>query len=170
MTATSPSARSLAEQLREALQNVEPARVAVLCVGNPQRGDDGFGPAVAAALTAAGQARVFDCRTTPENDLPFVAGLEPEIVLFVDAVHFDAEPGSLRLLGPDELRADDFSTHAGSLATAAEFLSEACGARSLLLAGQPAGVVLGDGMSEQMESAVERATALLAEALTPSER
>jgi hydrogenase 3 maturation protease len=160
----------LADQFRDALQDVKPARVVVLCVGNPQRGDDGFGPAVAAALTAGGQARVFDCRTTPENDLPFVAGLEPEVVLFVDAVHFDGEPGALRLLGPDELRQDDFSTHAGSLTIAADFLSEACGARSLLLAAQPADVELGAGMSEEMERAVERATELLAEALTPSER
>jgi len=163
----SSSDRQLAEQLRDALTDVNPMRAVVLCVGNAGRADDGFGPAVAAALTAGGQARVFDCHTTPENDLPFVAGLKPQVVLFVDAVHFDGEPGALRLLGPDELRADDFSTHTGSLAIAAEFLSEACDARSLLLAAQPAGVEPGHAMSEEMKGAVARAVNLVRGTLTP---
>lgn len=68
----------------------------VICLGNPLRGDDGFGPAVGARLVAQG---------VPEERLRIVAGLLPELaadvaaadaVLFVDA-SADLAPGEVRV-------------------------------------------------------------------------
>jgi hydrogenase 3 maturation protease len=157
----------LGRQLREALGGAAPERVAVLCIGNAGRGDDGYGPAVAAALTGRIHARVFDCGTTPENDLPRAAALEPDAVLFVDAVHLGVEPGSLRILRPGELRSDDLSTHAGSLEHCAEFIERACGARSIVLAAQPESVEQGQALSAAMSAAVARTARVLTALLGP---
>ena len=114
-----PEAR---ERLAEELREVPRERVVVLCIGNAMRGDDGFGPAVAEALGGAMPGRLFDGGPVPENDLPRIASLEPQVVLMVDAVHFGGEVGELRVVSPGELRLDDFSTHSGSLSVAADFL------------------------------------------------
>jgi len=157
----------LGRQLREALGSAAPKSVAVLCVGNVERGDDGYGPAVAAALARRLGSRVFDCGTTPENDLARAAALEPDAVLFVDAVHLGAEAGSLQVLRPDELRSDDLSTHAGSLEHCAEFLEQACGARSIVLAAQPESVEQGQALSAAVSAAVVRAARVLTALLGP---
>ena len=145
-------------------------KLAVVCVGNTLRGDDGFGPAVAERLQASAvrlhspqavKSPIFDAGSVPENVLPKVAKLKPEVVLFVDAAEFGAEPGTLRLVSPDELAQGDFSTHAAPLGVAAEYLHEACGAKSMLLVAQPKQIKLGSAMSDEMTKAVEEAAELL---------
>jgi len=152
-----------------ALRGLEPPQVALLCVGNPERGDDGFGAAVAGRLRGRWPGPLFDCRTTLENDLPRAAALKPDAVLIVDAVHFGGQVGELRLLGTDELRADALSTHAASLSTAAEFLREACGARVLVLGAQPAGLAPGRPMCPAMQRAVEQAVKALEQFAAPAQ-
>ena len=165
MTHAPDAGDAAAAALRLALNGVPSEQVVVLCVGNPERGDDGYGPAVAARLVGRVRSRVFDCGTTPENDLPAAAECAPRVALFVDAVHVGEPPGTMALFSPDDLRSDDFSTHAGSLGIAAEFLREACGARVLLLAAQPAQCELHGELGPQMRAAVEDTAELLSDLL-----
>jgi hydrogenase 3 maturation protease len=155
--------------LEHELRGVAAEGVAVLCVGNAMRGDDGFGPAVAQGLEGRLRAHVFDGGAVPENDLPLIARLGPQVVIIVDAVDFRGKPGELRLLDADGLAANDFSTHAASLSVAKTFLSAACGARVLLLAAQPARVHLGEELSEEMLEAAGETVRLLAQTLGAAE-
>jgi len=71
----------------------------VLCCGNPLRGDDGFGPAVAARLnaeTVPGWAAVIDAGTGVRGLLLDIAVSEhrPDLVVIVDAVNLVSELGS----------------------------------------------------------------------------
>jgi len=158
-------AKSLAAQLREAIGKTDPRHVAILGVGNVARGDDGFGPSVAQALVGRTGGLVADGGAVPENELPRLARLGTEVVIFVDAVRSGRPPGTLRLMGPERLRQDDMSTHSASLAVGAEFLRAACGARPLLLAAEPADCSLGSEMSDEVSRAVEKAVETLVEAL-----
>jgi hydrogenase 3 maturation protease len=146
------------ENLEEQFAALSGKRVAVVCVGNPLRGDDGFGQAVAARLESD---KVFDADAVPENVLPKVERLKPELVLFVDAADFGAEPGALRLVSPDELAQGDFSTHAAPLSVATDYLKMSCGARSMLLAVQARTTEFGSVMSVEVVKAVDRAVALI---------
>ena len=156
-------------QLRGALLGVRAEQAVVLCIGNPARADDGYGPAVAEALAGKLAAPVFDGGMVPENDLPRIAELQPAVVIFVDAVHFGGEPGELRLLRTDELRSDAISTHSGSLSILEEFLGHACGCKVLVLAAQPKCTILGEEPSEEMQSAAKRSASLLRDLLAEPE-
>ena len=127
------------DDVGRALAGLRADRVAVLCIGNAQRGDDGFGPAVAERIRNRTAPAVFDGRDTPENELPRIARLEPETVLLVDAVEFGGAPGEVRVLSAEAMREDDVGTHAASLGVLATFLRDACGASCLVLAAQPGG-------------------------------
>jgi hydrogenase maturation protease len=90
-------------------------RLLVLCIGNPARGDDGLGPAMAVLLEealAAGDDRLegvtieADYQPTVE-DAALVA--EHETVVFIDASTTGSEPFAFETLVPEP--DVSFSTH-----------------------------------------------------------
>ncbi|MBS3763435.1 MAG: hydrogenase 3 maturation endopeptidase HyCI [Planctomycetes bacterium] len=153
-------------QLRAEIGNTSVTEIAILGIGNPARGDDGFGPAVLDLLPQHVASVVADGGSVPENELPRLAKAKPELVILVDAVHSGDKPGTLRVIGPQELRQDDVSTHSASLAVAAKFLEEACGASCVLLSAQPADCSLGNPMSPAVTEAAQKAADILVDALT----
>ena len=153
--------RALETALRGRLRGVEPQRVAVLCVGNPLCGDDAFGSAVRDAVTDALGERVFDGGQAPENELPRIARLSPQVVLLVDAVDFGTTPGTLRIIEPADLRQDGFDTHTASLGILSSFLGQECGARVIVLAAQPKQVGFGEQMSREVLEASRTAAEVL---------
>lgn len=160
------SGESAERALRRAAKGIPTGRIGVLCVGNPLRGDDAFGPAVFEAVSGRiAAAAVFNGAETPENALPALARLEPRLVIVVDAVVFGGAAGELALLEPGGMRMDGFDTHTASLSVVAEFLREACGARVLVLAAQPACMDMGAELTPSVKEAVERAADIIADAL-----
>lgn len=145
---------------------------AVVGVGNTDRGDDGFGPAVVALLRgmnaggevgtgpevgAGAQLLLIDAGIRPENCLDAVAEAGVRKVLFVDAAGGegggDEEGGgagpegrpSLELRDPSELVGTSVSTHRLPLALVAELLRAETGAEVKVLAYH----VSGDGRLER---------------------
>jgi coenzyme F420 hydrogenase subunit delta len=150
--------------LARALRDTVPRPTAVVGVGNPLTGDDGFGPAVVAALHASRRLTAFDVRGVPESFLGPIAASGCPGVLFVDAADLGTEPGRLALVEADRLAEIDVSTHVVSLALMAEAvrrLAEERDAESdvrcALLAVQPESLTEADRLSEPVAAAVRRA-------------
>ena len=155
------SATQLQSQLKEKLTG----RVAILCVGSRSRGDDIFGPLVAKRISGKVSAEVFDAENVPENYLGKIVKLSPEVVLLVDAAHFDAEPGQLRLLDPQDLAESSFSTHSASLKLIEEFFRTECNSKVFMLAAQPKHVGFGLPPSPELITAVDSVVDILTEIL-----
>lgn len=151
--------------LKAAIAAAAPQSLALLCIGNPMRGDDAFGPEVFRLLDGRIRVPLFDGASAPENELPRIAALSPALVLFIDAVSFDAPTGALRLFSPDDLAVNAADTHRAPLSVAADFLAETCSASVLILAARPADVSLGAPMSPEMKRAAEKAARILIEIL-----
>lgn len=148
--------------MEQELAKLKGRKLAVVCVGNPMKGDDGFGQAVAARLVSG---LVFDAGNVPENILNKVAAADPEVVIFVDAADFGSAPGTIRLATADEIAGGDFSTHAAPLSVSAEFLKMACGADSILLAVQAKTTAFGTTMSVEVVKAAESIAEILSRIL-----
>jgi len=147
------------ESWEDSLRRAVGPRCVVLGIGNRLRGDDAAGCLVAEALMQRGFGRVLDCGETPENYLGKVAESEPSDVLFVDAVDFDAEPGTVWLFGAESFQVQSLSTHSAGLGPLVDFLRGSCGAVCRVLAVQPAGLARGADLSEPVREAVERIVA-----------
>jgi hydrogenase maturation protease len=83
--------------------------ILILGYGNPARGDDGLGPAIANAMADRGIPKVttiWDYQPQVEHASDVAASA---IVVFVDAARSGAEPYSLRHLRPQAI--GSFSTH-----------------------------------------------------------
>jgi len=135
--------------------------LAVVGVGNPMKGDDGFGPAVVAALPEIEGVACFDAGMAPENWLAPIARSAPASILLLDAADMGEPPGTLRLLAPGELDAVATSTHGLPLGFFLGLLAGRCDAPARVLAAQPASLALGAPVSEPVQAAIRRAAALV---------
>jgi hydrogenase 3 maturation protease len=127
----------------------------ILGIGNPLRGDDGFGPELVFRIRGT-SIHAIDAGTTPENYLGAVVRMKPKLVLVADAADMGASPGELALLGRDEIdQVGGFSTHTMSPALFMRQLEDLCGARILMLAVQPASTAFGQGLSREVEGSLE---------------
>ena len=101
------SAQELAEELSDILAD----NPAIVCVGNDLCGDDAAGVEVARRLADSVPWPVYDTRNAPENFLMKIVAQAPTSLLLIDALHFAAEPGSIRLFQPEDLTGQGPSTH-----------------------------------------------------------
>lgn len=137
-------------------------RFGVVGVGNALKGDDGAGPAVAAALAGA-PFPVVDATEVPENYGGWVSKRGLEAVVFVDAVAFGGAPGEWRVVAIEELMRSASNTHRLSLHFTIQYLREVWGGEAILVGIEPKSMKLGEGLSPEVDAAVKNiASALLA--------
>lgn len=138
--------------------------VAWIGVGNPDYGDDGFGPALAKALCSNGCRHIVPAGSSPERWVMSDAVKPYDHIVFVDAVEFGADPGSVVFLDSARLRArfPQVSTHKISLGTLAQFAEAQGTTRAWLLGVQPGSLKTGEPLSPQVEQTCELLRDLIA--------
>jgi hydrogenase maturation protease len=143
-------------------------RLAVIGVGNADKGDDAAGVLCAQALQrragtrAASRLTVILAYNAPENFTGDVRKFGATHVLIVDAAAGGFSPGALFLFDPAEIRDDDASTHRAPLSLLANFLEKTAGCRVLVLGIEPKSFEPGASLSPEVSAAVENAAAGLA--------
>ena len=144
-----------------------PGRVVTLGVGNRLLGDDGAGPELVTRLREnweeseiqddlRGNRFFIDAEENPEDWFIRVLELQPAVIIVIDAVAMDAEPGSVAVLEaqalPESLL---YSTHRLSLRSLLQ-LWEENGCRTLVLAIQPETLDFGQALSPRVEKSINQ--------------
>lgn len=153
------------KEIKDELKARLKGKVVILGIGNPLKGDDGFGPELVKRLKGRVSAALIDGGTAPESYLEVIANLKPDTIMVVDAVHFDGSPGELRLLSSKDIFSAGLSTHNLSPKVLMDFLNQRCSADVFMLAVQPKLIEFGAEMSGEVKRKVERLEALLSETL-----
>ena len=153
--------------LRDDLRRRLTARVCLVGIGNPDRGDDGFGLRLAEAVRTLGYPDVIVAERTPERYMTQLSRGDFQTVLFLDAVEMGAAPGGVVLLEGREIvaRYPQVSTHKLSLGALARLIETEGSTRVFLLGVQPQSVDHASGLSEPMQTTLEVLRDLLAEVL-----
>ncbi len=144
-----------------------PGRVVTLGVGNRLLGDDGTGPELVTRLKEnwegseiqddlRGNRFFIDAEENPEDWFIRVLELQPAVIIVIDAVAMQAEPGSVAVLEaqalPESLL---YSTHRLSLRSLLQ-LWEENGCRALVLAIQPETLNIGQGLSLRVKESINQ--------------
>ena len=129
---------------------------AIVCVGNDMRGDDGAGPAVAERLAGRVPWKVYDTQTAPENFLMKIIAPGPECVILVDAIAFDAPPGTIGVFNPGDLGGAGPGTHGPAPTLFLESLAMAHPCHIAVLGIRPGRIELGQPLSAPVAAAVTR--------------
>ena len=153
--------------LRDDLRRRLTARVCLVGIGNPDRGDDGFGARLAEAVRTLGYPDVIVAERTPERYMTQLSRGDFQTVLFLDAVEMGAAPGGVVLLEGREIvaRYPQVSTHKLSLGALARLIETEGSTRVFLLGVQPQSVDNTSGLSEPVQTTLEVLRDLLAEVL-----
>ena len=133
----------------------------IVGIGNPLRGDDGFGPALIGRLQGKVNATCIDAGRAPENYAGRIVKEDPDTILLVDAVHMGLVPGRHRILGTDEIAESGLTTHDVSCRLLIEFLENETNANIVMLGVQPLSLALGEGMSLRLIAALDEVENLI---------
>jgi hydrogenase maturation protease len=152
-------------------------KIALVGIGNPDRGDDGAGVRLAEAIAArlgraAPLVRVLQAGTAPEHVLPALCSGDLDHVVFLDAVDFGGTPGEVALAGSSAMEAQhpQLSTHRLSLGLLARIIEDRGRTRAWLLGIQPGAVRPGEGLGPAVRTTVEALGEVIASGLLAVDR
>lgn len=131
-------------------------KVVILCLGNPERGDDGAGCRVAERLSGSKDWTVIDGGMAPENFLEPIIKLKPDILVIVDTVRFEGAPGEIKVFKASDLLSGKVSTHDMSPKLFIEYLKDSIKLKTYIVGVQPKINSFGSKMSKEVMGAIER--------------
>ena len=160
------------KNLRSILARHTPFEIALIGMGNRDRGDDGAGVTVADAFKDRAPYIFSESDRSAES---FVFGLKDirkiRTVLFIDAAHFDGKPGELKVFSSDSVKriVPAVSTHQVSLPPLMQILIQH--RKDVFLIGiQPETTALMSKMSPSVKQTVRQIQALLSEFLSARQK
>ena len=150
--------------MKNVFKDIFKGKIVIVGIGNPLRGDDGFGPAFIERLKGKISASCLDVGTAPENYLGTIAKQNPDTILFVDAVHLDLEPGQYEILKAPDILKSGFTTHDISPVMFIRYLESQTKADIYMLGVQPQNISFGREMSDRVKKALEEISKMIMEA------
>jgi hydrogenase maturation protease len=148
--------------LRQQLEHSLRGRVCFIGLGNLDYGDDGFGVRLAEVLIASGVPNVMIAGTTPDRWIGQAAKFDH--MVFLDAVDFGGDPGSVVFLGSAQMAArfPQISTHKISLGLLAQWAEVNGTTKAWLLGVQPESLK----PAQKLTPALQKTLELLSDLLT----
>lgn len=141
-------------------------RVAVVGVGNTLRGDDGVGVFLVRELKqyldTSSALLIIEAGQAPENFVGQLRHYRPDFVLFVDAAQMEGRPGSVGVWSYEQCGGNPVSTHALPLSMVCAYLHAQVDCEIVILGVQPEVLGYFDGLSPQLETALEEIVPCLA--------
>jgi hydrogenase maturation protease len=159
------------KDLRSIFTRWSPFEIALIGMGNRDRGDDGAGIHIAEAFKNKSPYIFSEAERSVES---FVMELKDirhiKTVLFIDAVHFNGKPGEARLFNSSDVQRimPAVSTHQISLSPLVELLVQ-CKKEVFLLGIQPETTALMLKMSHSVEMTIRQIERQLSEFLSGGE-
>ena len=131
-------------------------KVVLLGIGNPLRGDDGFGPALIERLKGRVKAVCLDGGSAPEVYAGKIVKEKPDTILIIDALHLGRRPGEYEVLRKDEIVRMGFSTHDISPNMLLDYLQDETGADIYMLGVQPESIRMGMELSDSVRQTLTK--------------
>lgn len=140
-------------------EDILKGKVVIIGIGNPLRGDDGFGPALINRIKSKISSVCFDVGSAPENYLGKIITENPDTLLIVDAAHLGLTPGAYSVLGAADLQSSGLSTHDFAPNLFLHYLqAQLTGTRIHFLGVQPQNIRLGEKLSTPVKRTLARLT------------
>jgi hydrogenase 3 maturation protease len=147
------------------LKNLLSADTLILTIGNTLKGDDGAGPAIAEQLKPLAPGQVIDAATVPENYIQPIINKNPKVLLIIDAINFDAEPGTAKIFPSGDIKSMAVSTHAPSPQLFLDVIKSSISPEIYFLAIQPAHTTLGQPLSSPVSETIETLVDIITDCL-----
>jgi len=155
------------DQLLQQLSELRDSKTLIIGIGSTLKGDDGAGPLVCEQLAGKTCAEIIDAGTVPENYIQTIIKKAPRNLLVIDAVDFNASPGTINIFKPEQISSFAFSTHTLSPRLFIDMITRQIQVEVYLLGIQPAQTQLGQAISNPVSKAIQQLTQALIEVFPP---
>ena len=144
-------------------------KIVVAGIGNPIRQDDDVGLKVVESLQGRVRENVLllECETVPESYLLDIEQAKPSHVLLIDAAVLGLKPGESQLFEAEKIA--DFpaiTSHVLPLRIFCSYIKESTRAKIGLLLIEPKCMEFGEGLTVELQAAVEYLAKLLLKVLS----
>ena len=139
------------------------SKVLIVGIGNVLKGDDAVGPLFCQRAAGRLCVKVVDAGTVPENYIEYIKKCKCRNVLIVDAIDFEAPPGSVRIFTRDRIGFFAFSTHVLSPRLFADLIAADITGDLYFIGIQPAHTHFGQPVSAEVNHAIETVVAILSQ-------
>jgi len=160
-----PVNQSIEQMVKSAFSSGE--RIIILGVGSSLNCDDGAGPAVAENLINCMNGdfpenmRVYNGCASPENLTGEIKRFSPNTLIIIDAADFSGTPGSIKTIDMKNITGTGFSSHMLPVSIMADYLEKETGCKTIMIGIQPASILYGNELSEQVASTVRKITKIM---------
>ena len=139
------------------IKNIIKGKVLFIGVGNEIRGDDAAGlKFIKMGKDVLKEYFFINAKETPENYLESILSINPDTLIFVDAVDYGVEPGRYKLFVKDEIKNCSVSTHNASLKLPMDYLLAHDGNINIYLLGiQPKSCKLNENISLEVNKCIK---------------
>ena len=156
---------------RELIDFLKPFRdspTVIMGIGNILKGDDAVGPLVCERLKNENiSAYVIDAATVPENYIQTIIKKAPHNLIVIDAISFDAVPGTIRVFQTEQLDSMVISTHTLSPRIFVDMIRQSIELNIMFIGIQPEQTQLGSTVSKQVSRAIEELSQILLKSFPP---
>lgn len=128
------------------LKNILKGRIVIVGIGNILRGDDGVGPYIAEELIRKiknENVLVLNCEEVPESYTDKIVNFAPSVILIIDAVEINKEPGTVAIIKQNELKGKTLTTHTISLKVFIDYIKSRTNAEVFVLGIQQQNIEFG---------------------------
>ena len=139
--------------LTKRLEGIDPEKIVVVGVGNRMRSDDAIGLVLLDALRDV-LFHLIDAGTTPEEYLSIIKRLDPEVIIFLDALERGFPPGTICIVEKGDILPHHENSHYLSLNILLEYLIMETGADVFIIGIQYGTISFGSGLSPEVEEGV----------------
>ena len=121
-------------------------------IGNVLRSDDGVGVYICKNITETSNVKTLIVEVSIENYIKKINDLKPDILVLVDCVNFNKEPGHSDFSPIEHIKDNTTNTHNISLKRVSEFFQM----KVMILGIQPASVSIGESLTEDVKESANR--------------
>ena len=140
----------------------------IMGIGNILKGDDAAGPLVCEGLKNENiSAYVIDAATVPENYIQTIIKKAPHNLIVIDAISFDAVPGTIKVFQTEQLDSMIISTHTLSPRIFIDMIKQSIELNVMFIGIQPEQIQLGSPVSKQVSRAIEELSQILSKSFPP---
>lgn len=149
------------KNIKQKLKSLLKGKIVIIGVGNVLKGDDGVGSFLAQDLQQKMKIKVIDAGISLENYIGPIIKQNPDTVLLVDAVHFDADPGTVAIFRSNDFPVIHFSTHGMSPVFFTNMLHENKINNIIVIGIQPESITMGSALSSAVTHSLSQVKNML---------
>ncbi|MFH1621590.1 MAG: hydrogenase maturation peptidase HycI [Candidatus Omnitrophota bacterium] len=157
------------DNLKKELSEILSGKVVIVGIGNQLKSDDGFGPSLISRIQNKINTVCLDTGLSPENYIGKLIKLNPDVIIFVDAVSMDEPPGTVKLIPHDQIPIYGFSTHNMSPKLMIENIKNQINTEVFMLGVQPKNLEFGENISQEINNALISLESMFVEILGKNE-